>query len=167
MSGNQNNGFIYILQEFSIPLLSGVAVAMLAANLAPEWYEHTIHGKPLGDPIPFPLVHGLEYPDHLGEGEACHAERQLTRAGPLEQRAGGPALIRHVHRQQSDQDVGVHQPDGHSSSRNAARFAVSRANAARAASRSWGPSSGRANIPHRRSRIARADRIVTASPSIS
>ena len=46
---NQNNGFINILQEFSIPLIAGVAVAMLAANLAPEWYEHAIHWKPFGD----------------------------------------------------------------------------------------------------------------------
>jgi len=43
------NGFISLLQEFSIPLLAGVAVAMLSANLAPEWYALTIHGKPLGD----------------------------------------------------------------------------------------------------------------------
>ncbi len=49
MSDNQPNGFIYILQEFSIPLLCGVLVAMLTANLAPEWYAHTIHGKPFGD----------------------------------------------------------------------------------------------------------------------
>ena len=42
-------GFVQILQEFSIPLLSGVAVAMLAANLFPEWYEHVIHWKPFGD----------------------------------------------------------------------------------------------------------------------
>jgi NhaA family Na+:H+ antiporter len=41
-------GFVNLLQEFSIPLLSGVAVAMLAANLAPVWYEHAIHWKPFG-----------------------------------------------------------------------------------------------------------------------
>jgi NhaA family Na+:H+ antiporter len=41
--------FIHLLQEFSIPLLAGVAVAMLAANLAPEAYEHAIHWKPFGD----------------------------------------------------------------------------------------------------------------------
>jgi hypothetical protein len=35
--GDSPRGFVNILQEFSIPLLSGVVVAMLAANLAPEW----------------------------------------------------------------------------------------------------------------------------------
>ena len=45
----RRNGLISLLQEFSIPLLAGVAVAMLSANLAPEWYALTIHGKPLGD----------------------------------------------------------------------------------------------------------------------
>jgi NhaA family Na+:H+ antiporter len=49
MSESPRRGFINILQEFSIPLLSGVVVAMLAANLHPEWYEHAIHWKPFGD----------------------------------------------------------------------------------------------------------------------
>jgi NhaA family Na+:H+ antiporter len=49
VSQASRNGFIDILQEFSIPLLSGVAVAMLAANLAPDWYAHAVHWKPLGD----------------------------------------------------------------------------------------------------------------------
>ena len=37
------------LLQFSLPLLSGVAVAMLAANLAPAWYAHAVHWKPFGD----------------------------------------------------------------------------------------------------------------------
>ena len=45
----RSNGFINLLQEFSIPLLGGVAVALVAANLAPDWYHHVVHGKPLGD----------------------------------------------------------------------------------------------------------------------
>jgi NhaA family Na+:H+ antiporter len=40
---------VNILQEFSIPLLSGVVVAMLAANLVPEWYHAALHWQPLGD----------------------------------------------------------------------------------------------------------------------
>lgn len=40
---------VNLLQEFSIPLLSGVAVAMLAANLAPEAYHHAVHWRPFGD----------------------------------------------------------------------------------------------------------------------
>ena len=49
MTSSPRFGFVNILQEFSIPLLFGVAVAMLAANLAPEWYEHAIHWRPFGD----------------------------------------------------------------------------------------------------------------------
>lgn len=41
--------FVSVLQEFSIPLLGGVVVAMLAANLAPEWYQQAIHWVPFGD----------------------------------------------------------------------------------------------------------------------
>jgi len=49
MSDTPRRGFVNLLQEFSIPLLSGVAVAMLAANLAPEWYHHAVHWRPFGD----------------------------------------------------------------------------------------------------------------------
>jgi Na+:H+ antiporter, NhaA family len=49
MSDSPRFGFIEILQEFSIPLLSGVVVAMLAANLAPDWYHHAVHWLPFGD----------------------------------------------------------------------------------------------------------------------
>ncbi|HKX46715.1 MAG TPA: sodium:proton antiporter, partial [Planctomycetota bacterium] len=42
------SGIVDILQEFSIPLLAGVALALLAANLTPEWYEHTLHWEPFG-----------------------------------------------------------------------------------------------------------------------
>jgi NhaA family Na+:H+ antiporter len=41
--------FVNFLQEFSIPLIAGVVVAMLAANLAPGWYHAAVHWKPLGD----------------------------------------------------------------------------------------------------------------------
>ncbi|MAI77552.1 MAG: sodium:proton antiporter [Deltaproteobacteria bacterium] len=40
--------FIEILQEFSIPLLLGVVCAMVAANAAPDWYEHALHWQPFG-----------------------------------------------------------------------------------------------------------------------
>jgi Na+:H+ antiporter, NhaA family len=33
-------GVVRYLQEFSIPLIIGVACALLAANLAPDWYHH-------------------------------------------------------------------------------------------------------------------------------
>ena len=45
----QRNGVVSILQEFSLPLLAGVAVALLAANLAPDWYHTVIEGQPFGD----------------------------------------------------------------------------------------------------------------------
>ena len=35
--------------EFSVPLLAGVAVAMLAANVAPHWYHEAIHWMPFGN----------------------------------------------------------------------------------------------------------------------
>ena len=40
---------INLLQEFSVPLITGVVVAMLAANLMPEAYDHVLHWLPLGD----------------------------------------------------------------------------------------------------------------------
>jgi len=49
MAERNNRAFINILQEFSLPLLGGVVIALLAANLAPEWYEYVVEGKPFGD----------------------------------------------------------------------------------------------------------------------
>jgi len=40
-------GFINLLQEFSIPLIAGVVVALLYANLAWEDYHHIVHWEPL------------------------------------------------------------------------------------------------------------------------
>jgi NhaA family Na+:H+ antiporter len=42
-------GFVNILQEFSLPLLSGVVVAMIWANLDHASYEHVIHWVPVAD----------------------------------------------------------------------------------------------------------------------
>ncbi len=49
MSEPKKNGFINILQEFSLPLLSGVVVAMLWANLDYESYSHITHWMPIAD----------------------------------------------------------------------------------------------------------------------
>jgi NhaA family Na+:H+ antiporter len=38
-----------LLQEFSIPLISGAVLAMFAANLHLEWYEHVLDWTPFGD----------------------------------------------------------------------------------------------------------------------
>jgi NhaA family Na+:H+ antiporter len=55
------NGFVSILQEFSIPLLTGVVVALVAANVAPEWYEHALHWEPLGPISVFGHVLSLHF----------------------------------------------------------------------------------------------------------
>jgi NhaA family Na+:H+ antiporter len=47
------NHVLALLQEFSIPLLSGVALALLAANLAPDAYHDILHAKPFGDIVVF------------------------------------------------------------------------------------------------------------------
>jgi NhaA family Na+:H+ antiporter len=49
VNGTGRIGFVNILQEFSIPLIGGVAVAMLMANVDYETYTHIIHWKPAGD----------------------------------------------------------------------------------------------------------------------
>jgi NhaA family Na+:H+ antiporter len=48
MSTRRTPRFINLLQEFSIPLLSGVVVAMLAANFRYEWYHHVLEWMPFG-----------------------------------------------------------------------------------------------------------------------
>jgi NhaA family Na+:H+ antiporter len=47
VSEPKKRGFINILQEFSIPLLSGVAVAMLWANLDHDSYERVVEWMPI------------------------------------------------------------------------------------------------------------------------
>ena len=56
MSEPTKRKFINILQEFSLPLLTGVVVAMIWANLDQESYEHVIHWVPIA---------GLEVFGHL------------------------------------------------------------------------------------------------------
>lgn len=45
----EKRSVVNLLQEFSIPLLVGVVVALFAANFAHGWYEHAVHWKPFGD----------------------------------------------------------------------------------------------------------------------
>ena len=49
MSEHGRSGFVNLLLEFSIPLLCGVAVALIAANTAPHWYHEAVHWTPFGD----------------------------------------------------------------------------------------------------------------------
>jgi hypothetical protein len=48
VSEPRHRRIVSFLQEFSIPLVGGVVVALLAANLMPHWYEHAVHWKPFG-----------------------------------------------------------------------------------------------------------------------
>ncbi len=49
MSEAARHGLVAELQEYSVPLLAGVAVAMIAANLSPEAYQSAVHCRPFGD----------------------------------------------------------------------------------------------------------------------
>jgi Na+:H+ antiporter, NhaA family len=49
VSAADRRSFVGFLQEYSIPLLAGVAAAMLAANLAPDAYHRAVHWRPFGD----------------------------------------------------------------------------------------------------------------------
>ena len=46
--GTSNNKHIATLQEFSIPLIGGVILALVWANISPHSYHHFIHWSPLG-----------------------------------------------------------------------------------------------------------------------
>lgn len=46
---NQIGKTINLLQEFSIPLISGVGIALIWANLFPEGYHHFVHNEVLGN----------------------------------------------------------------------------------------------------------------------
>ena len=48
MSEPKRKHVVNLLQEFSIPLLAGAAVAMLAANFAGAWYREALHWMPFG-----------------------------------------------------------------------------------------------------------------------
>ena len=41
--------FLHFCQENALPLLSGILVAMIMANVAPEAYDNMIHLKPFGE----------------------------------------------------------------------------------------------------------------------
>ena len=57
------NKFVYALQEYSIPLLMGVVVAMLMANLMPDLYHTIVHDT-------LSLVTG-ESADHVAATAPC------------------------------------------------------------------------------------------------
>src|SRR5258706_4397237 len=49
MSDARRAGWLGAAQEYSLPLLAGIAAAMLAANFAPDAYHHALHARPFGD----------------------------------------------------------------------------------------------------------------------
>ena len=61
MRDERQRGVVDVLQEFSIPLLAGVAAAMLAANLAPDAYQRAVHWRPFGDAALFGHALDLHY----------------------------------------------------------------------------------------------------------
>ena len=46
--GRPRGHYVNLLQEFSIPLLAGVVIALLTANADPELYHHILELEPLG-----------------------------------------------------------------------------------------------------------------------
>ena len=44
----EKSSFIHLLQEFSIPLIAGVLVSVVWANIEPHSYHHLIHWSPFG-----------------------------------------------------------------------------------------------------------------------
>lgn len=64
---SEKKGFLNLLQEFSIPLIAGVFCALLAANLAPEWYHHwfgVAHHGDHGDGAHHVFTFGFEILGH-------------------------------------------------------------------------------------------------------
>ena len=49
MSQSPKKGFVNFLQEFSIPLIAGVFVALIHANANNEAYHHVVHWLPFGE----------------------------------------------------------------------------------------------------------------------
>ena len=64
----QKKGVIHLLQEFSIPLIGGVFCALLAANLAPEWYQYWFgaahHGADHGEDAHHVFTFGFDILGH-------------------------------------------------------------------------------------------------------
>jgi NhaA family Na+:H+ antiporter len=59
--GGPLHRWVDVLQEFSIPLLAGVAAALCAANLAPDAYHQAVHWRPFGDAALFGHALDLHY----------------------------------------------------------------------------------------------------------
>jgi len=62
-SGNKN--YVNLLQEFSIPLLAGVVVALIVANVNYKLYDQLVHGT-------YSFLTGEEYVSHHGEHDDEH-----------------------------------------------------------------------------------------------
>ena len=96
MSETNKRGVINILQEFSVPLLSGVLVAMVWANLDYESYEHVIHWVPIADFKVFGHLvthHWLVNDIFMGRPHRDgHRTRMARRANCLRQGASGDQL---------------------------------------------------------------------------
>ncbi len=61
MSGSPRRRVLDLLQEFSIPLLFGIAGAMVAANVDPDGYQRIVHWRPFGELTLFGHALDLHY----------------------------------------------------------------------------------------------------------
>jgi Na+:H+ antiporter, NhaA family len=58
---SSKNKFVNILLEFSLPLLAGVFVAVVWANISPEGYHHIMHQSLLGGFYPLGESHAINF----------------------------------------------------------------------------------------------------------
>ncbi len=87
-----------LLSEYSLPLIFGVVVAMVAANSAPDWYDHLVHA---------PLYEVMQSPESAGHFDS-HSVAHIDVPGTHNE--AGHAVAGGDH-----SDDGSHGHDSHSS----------------------------------------------------
>ena len=74
--------FINKCRTYSIPLIAGVIVALIAANLFPEAYHHIVHAPIIGEINFHFLVNGQKIAAHYTAAQAvCAVQDTLLRLG--------------------------------------------------------------------------------------
>ncbi len=63
--------YIYLLQQFSLPLLAGVVAALIVANTQPQLYEKLVHGT-------YTFFTGEEFESHTALDDAGHAGEEQS-----------------------------------------------------------------------------------------
>jgi NhaA family Na+:H+ antiporter len=100
MSHSNGNRYISLLQEFSIPLLAGVVVALLVANASPKLYDQLVYGT-------YSFFTGEEYEGH---GHGGH-EGEHSEPGHDESHGDGHDTADHSDESQADDQQTVAQSD--------------------------------------------------------